>query len=272
MLESVLNFPAAVLSHYLDVVFARSASATLLLAVSYTLLSFSAMYFGFAGPAYFGLKNTQKINRINPRPIQTHQIRSEIHSSLLTIVMFGFLGGLTFLLLRSGWLQVSGAVPLSRWGIEVVALFLWNELHFYFSHRLMHTKKLYKKVHLEHHRSVVVTPFSVYRFHWFEALMLGAVMPLAMVFHTFSVWSLLMLPPLSLLWNLVGHSNYRPQGVGLGWIARASERHAAHHARIHGNYGFSLPYFDQWFATALAAEIKTKSVAVKPGNDKIRNA
>ena len=267
MLDAALHFPATLLSHYLDVVFARSDSATLALAVTYTLLSFSAMYFGFAGSAYLALRNARQNQRINPKPLRPHQIRTEMRSSLLSIVIFGFLGGLTFLLLRSGWLQVTGAVSVSRWMIEVLALFLWNELHFYATHRLLHSKMLYKKVHLEHHRSVVVTPFSVYRFHWYEALMLGAVMPLAMVFHNFSIWSLLMLPPLSLLWNLVGHSNYRPRAFGLGWLARASERHAAHHGKIHGNYGFSLPYLDQWFATTLAADTKAGSVFVGSSKD-----
>jgi lathosterol oxidase len=261
----VLNFPVTLLSHYLDVVFARSESASLALAVTYALLSFSAMYFSFAGLLAFALRHSPQADRVNPRPIRQGQIRSEIQSSLLSIVMFGLLAGVTFLLLRAGWLRVTGAVSVYRWAAEVVVLFLWNELHFYLSHRLMHSKTFYKKVHLEHHRSVVVTPFSVYRFHWLEALVLGAVMPMAMIFHTFSIWSLLMLPPLSLLWNLVGHSNYRPRARGFGWLARASERHAAHHGRIHGNYGFSLPYLDKWFATALEADILWEPVS---GNKK----
>jgi len=266
MLEFLLNLPATLLSHYLDVVFARSESATLVLAMSYTLASFSAMYFGFAGLAYLGLKSAKQTNMVNSKPIQPQQIRREIKASLVSVAIFGLLGGTTFLLLRGGWLHVTGSVSLSHWIIEVAVLFLWNELHFYFSHRLMHSKTLYKKIHLEHHRSVVVTPFSVYRFHWLEALMLGTVMPLAMVFHAFSIWSLLMLPPLSLLWNLVGHSNFRPHTIGLGWLARASERHAAHHTKIHGNFGFSLPYLDWWFATTLADYDKTKLAPPKKGN------
>ena len=251
MSDISLHWPASMLEHYLDVVFARSDEATLTLAMVYSLLAFGFMYVTFAGATQLMLTRASSDRFINTRGLQPHQVRSEILSSMVSILVFALLGGLTFVFLRIGWLKVTGSVSTVRWLIEVLILFLWNELRFYATHRMLHSKPLYTKVHIEHHRSVVVTPFAVYRFHWLEALMLGMVMPLAMVFHTFSIWSLMMLPPLSLWWNVIGHSNYQPHTFCFGWLAKASERHAEHHAKFRGNYGFALPLLDKWFGTSL---------------------
>jgi len=238
-------------THYLDTVFARDPHATWWLAMLYSLGGFAGMYmlFVLGGYVFLRAKPTQQL--INSRPLRAGQIRHEIHASIVSMAMFSVLTSAVFLAIQRHWLRVDGPVNISRWVVEVGVLFIWNELHFYFSHRLFHTKFLFVNVHAVHHHSIVVTPFASWRFHWFEAVWLGAVMPLVMLFHTFSVWSLLWLPPLSLLWNVVGHSNWRPQSPWLGWLARASERHALHHSRSRGNYGFSLPLLDRWFHTSI---------------------
>lgn len=250
-MEFITTLPTGILHHYLSVVFAQANDATLVMAMFYAFAAFSGMYFSAATIAWWYVKKPNTNKKINSHSLKLHQIRAEIFSSLISILMFVLLTGLTFLLLQKGWLQVKGEVSIAQWSLEVLALFLWNEAHFYTTHRILHTKWLYRHVHINHHFSVVVTPFAVYRFHWLEALLLGAVMPLAMIFHEFSIWSLLLLPPLSLAWNIIGHSNYRPTHKNLKWFARASERHAIHHAKFQGNYGFSLPQFDQWFNTTL---------------------
>ncbi len=247
----LFQWGTAQVTGYLDIVFARQPDATLMQAVLFTLVSFIMIYVSFAGSAWLAVRRSPVRSIINPRTIRPGQLLAEIKASVLTIVIFGLLAGVTFSLLRADVLQVSGAVAPSRWLVEILALYVWNEIHFYASHRLLHRKKLMSWAHVEHHRSVVVTPFAVYRFHWFEAMLLGSVMPLVMVFHTFSVWSLLILPPLSLAWNVLGHSNWQTQQRGLGWLARASQRHAQHHATPSGNFGFSLPYLDRWLGTAI---------------------
>lgn len=221
------------------------------MAMIYAFAAFAGMYFSATTITWWYVKKCNINKQINSHSLKLHQIREEIFSSLISILMFALLTGFTFILLQKDWLQVQGEVSIAQWSVEVLALFLWNEVHFYTTHRILHAKWLYRHVHINHHYSVVVTPYAVYRFHWLEALLLGAVMPLAMIFHEFSIWSLLLLPPLSLAWNIVGHGNYQPTHNNLGWVARASERHAIHHAKFQGNYGFSLPQFDQWFNTIL---------------------
>src|SRR5256885_17090109 len=115
--------------------------------------------------------------------------------------------------------------------IEIVVLLIWNDVHFWINHRLLHTRLL-GRFHGDHHRSIVTTPWSTYSFHPIEALMLGNVILLPMVVHDFSFWSLAPVPVLSLLLNVIGHSNYDFfPGVSDTHALAASRRHHLHHAR-----------------------------------------
>ncbi len=244
----LIDAAGSALGRFLDIVFARNDAANVWQAMGYTFAAFAGTYILIVNSIRIGIRYV-KVEVIDRRPLRPGQVRKEVLTSMVSILMFSVLSGSTFVALRYGWLDVAGAVSVHRWFIEVVVLMLWNEIHFYGMHRLLHTKTLYSRVHAEHHRSIVVTPCACWRFHWLEALLLAAVMPLAMIFHTFSVWSLLMLPPLSLFWNTVGHSNIKPKHRLLAWLATASEHHATHHRLVKGNYGFSLPYLDRWLGT-----------------------
>ena len=133
-----------------------------------------------------------------------------------------------------------------------MVLLIWNDVHFWINHRLLHTRLL-GRFHGDHHRSIVTTPWSTYSFHPIEALMLGNVILLPMVVHDFSFWSLASVPVLSLLLNVIGHSNYDffPRVSDTHALA-ASRRHHLHHARPNGNYGFALAFMDRLMRTRVA--------------------
>ena len=82
----------------------------------------------------------------------------------------------------------------------MAVLLVWNDIHFYANHRLLHTRWL-RRFHAQHHRSLVTTPFSTYSFHPLEAALLGNVILLPMLLHDFSFAALLSLPVMSLLLN-----------------------------------------------------------------------
>ena len=55
-----------------------------------------------------------------------------------------------------------GAMDLNLLGFFIISFFnyLWGDLHFYWTHRMLHTKWLYKNVHKVHHESYNPDPFS----------------------------------------------------------------------------------------------------------------
>ena len=251
-MDRIENF----LTDILHVVFAQDPTANVGLAMLYTFILFSALYSILVGCAYYLLEAKAEKKKVVIRPVPSGQVRQEILSSIISIFMFTLVGAGAYLSIQQGFLNVSLQTGVWQWLLEVIILFVWNDVHFYFSHRLLHTPWLYKRIHIHHHRSVIVTPFSVWRFHWLEALWLGAVLPMALLFFSFSIWSLAMLPLISLFWNIIGHSNWRSDSYFTRIFSAASERHAMHHSQINGNFGFALPYFDRWLGTGISRDTR----------------
>jgi lathosterol oxidase len=214
-------------------------------------LSFCFLYAAFAGTGWWLSRSLLPALRIgsvlDASPIRKGQIKKEVLRSLRSMAIFGGYGVLTVEAFRAGWIGVAWDATLPRTLIEIVVLFVWNEVHFFACHRLLHTRWLYRHVHRIHHESIPPTPFSIFSFHWFEAFLLGSVMILAMLLKTFSLWALLSLPVFSALFNTIGHWNYN---LFAGTNRRsASAEHSRHHQRVTGNYGFYLPYLDRMFQT-----------------------
>jgi sterol desaturase/sphingolipid hydroxylase (fatty acid hydroxylase superfamily) len=187
---------------------------------------------------------------VDARPLQDGQIGREIRRSLVSILIFGAYGVLTLEVWRAGLIHVDFHASWWKIGIDLGVFFVWNEIHFYCIHRLLHTRWLYRNVHRVHHESVVPTPFSIYSFHWVEAVLLGSVMILALMAFRPSVQALLGLPLTSLFFNTVGHCNYNIFARHRS-IHSAAHQHSQHHLRVAGNYGFYLPVLDRLLHTAL---------------------
>lgn len=192
--------------------------------------------------------------RLDPRPLPAGQVRREIAQACGSILVFGAGVVLPWGMLKLGWSRLAPDPSAGRVAAEVAVLFLWNELHFYACHRLLHMRPM-RRFHAAHHRSHVPTPFSTYAFHPLEAAVLGSVPLLPMLLHDFSFQALLCLPVLSILLNALGHANYEftRSGPAMGLLG-ASRRHALHHARYHGNYGFLLPALDRLMGTELPGD------------------
>ena len=71
--------------------------------------------------------------------------------------------------LQHGWPWLLASLP--------VAIVL-HDAYFYWTHRLMHTRWLFRHVHVVHHRSRHPSPWAALSFHPLEALVQGAPLPL----------------------------------------------------------------------------------------------
>ena len=187
---------------------------------------------------------------VDSRPLKDGQIGREIRRSLVSIAVFGAYGVLTLEVWRTGLIHVDFHASWLKVASDLALFFVWNEIHFYCIHRMLHTRWLYRHVHRVHHESVVPTPFSIYSFHWLEAVLLGSVMILALMVFRPSVEALIGLPLTSLFFNTVGHCNYNVFAYHRS-IHSAAVQHSNHHLRVAGNYGFYLPVLDRVLNTAL---------------------
>ena len=185
---------------------------------------------------------------IERREVRPAQLTSEQRNSLRSIVLFGMGMVVPWGLLQLGWADIAGHATLPEIVLDGVLLVLWNDLHFYGMHRLLHAR--FRKLHGLHHQSIAATPFAAYSMSAGEALLLGSVMPMAMLVHDFSIESLALLPVWSICINVLSHANCdlfpRARATSL---LRFIRHHQHHHSHYHGNYGFLFIQLDQWFGT-----------------------
>lgn len=213
-----------------------------------TVLWFSLIYLVIAGGAFLlavdripdTVAGGGRVQRLRPG-----QLRDELLLSSASILVFGLQAVLLVWMLRRGLIAIDW--QRSAWHLlwELPLLYLWNEIHFFAVHRLLHWPPLYRTVHVWHHRSVVTTPFSAYSFHPVESFLLGAVMPLALVVHAFSPWALLGLTLISLLLNVSGHLPHERLKGAFAFAGAHSRFHNRHHREFSVHYGFSLPLLDR---------------------------
>jgi sterol desaturase/sphingolipid hydroxylase (fatty acid hydroxylase superfamily) len=214
-----------------------------------TVISFAFLYVLFTTTAYYFLVRQNKIPKYQNKPYRPGQIRKEIRQSIVSILMFGVLSLWVCEGLHRGFFKIHTEFSWSVLGFEILLLFFWNEIHFYIAHRIFHLKPFYK-YHAPHHYSHIPSPFAAYSFHWSEGLVLGAVMPTAMMFHDFQFMSLMVLPLMSIVMNVLAHTNldFFPDKP-LWSLWNFAKRHSSHHKIVHANFGFFLPFLDQLFGT-----------------------
>lgn len=132
-------------------------------------------------------------------------------------------------------------------GLWILAIPLWREFHFYWIHRLIHWKPLYRRIHSLHHKNVNPNPWSGMAMHPVEAFLYLSVACIHWVVPSH---------PFHFLFNLQ-HAGLGPAGGHDGFegpIVRekfhtGSYFHYLHHRYFECNYGESILPLDKWFGT-----------------------
>ena len=146
---------------------------------------------------------------------------------------------------RHGWLYFWGAFPL---------LLLIHDTYFYWMHRLIHHPRLFKLVHLVHHRSVNPSPWAAYAFHPVEAVLESLIFVIFLFTIPINWWHLFLFFVISLLYNVYGHLGYElyPAAFNKHWLGRwlnTSVSHNLHHHYFKGNYGLYFLFWDRMMGT-----------------------
>lgn len=214
---------------------------------------FAAIYLaagGIAGALRSALLLAGRARLLDPRCVPAGQVAREWRHSGVSILIFGTGLLVPWWMVVQGWAAVHPSNPPARVALELLALLLWNDVHFYAVHRTLHHPRLLRAVHAAHHRSVVTTPWSTYAFHPVEALLLGSVAIPPMLVWSFTPLALALLPVMSLSYNVIGHANVRALPRRWRWLSNAHDHHL-HHACHRGNYGFLFTFMDRWLGTQL---------------------
>ncbi|MBX2962674.1 MAG: sterol desaturase family protein [Cyclobacteriaceae bacterium] len=192
----------------------------------------------------------------NRFPLRKDYVR-EIVYSIVTSFIFAGVGFAVFLTPFSAYTQVYYKVGDYGWGYLVLSAILIIFLHdtyFYWMHRLIHHKSVYKYVHRVHHLSTNPSPWAAMAFHPLEAVLeAGIIVVVAFAFpvHPLAIGIFLLF---MMIYNVYGHLGYElyPNGFSKGLVGRwinTSVNHNMHHQYFRGNYGLYFLFWDRWLGT-----------------------
>ncbi|WDF79891.1 sterol desaturase family protein [Mucilaginibacter sp. KACC 22773] len=226
-----------------------------LIAISNVLLRLVVRYLLFAGSFYlvFYVWKNKTIWRakIQQRyPENKHVIR-EVVNSFITIIIFGLVIMSVIYASKAGLTRIYPNISDKGWGyyiFSIVMMILMHDTYFYWSHRAMHWKPLFKAIHKTHHLSTNPTPFAAYAFHPLEAVIEVGIVPLIAFTIPYHGTALTLFSLYSLLLNVTGHLGFElfPKGFASHKLFKwhnTSTHHNMHHHLVKCNYGL---YFNIW--------------------------
>ncbi|AZA48430.1 sterol desaturase family protein [Chryseobacterium carnipullorum] len=206
---------------------------------------------------YILYKKSLASAKIQERIISKKDIKREIYYSLLSSVIMTFIIVLILNtpLVRHTLLYTTISDYSILWLIASIPIGMFiHDTYFYWLHRLLHHKKLFRHIHLVHHQSNNPTPFASYSFHILEAVGEGLILPLLLFIiplHPFAIYTFLLF---SFIINVYGHLGYEiaPQWFRTSFlfgILNTSVYHNLHHSKFHGNYGLYFRFWDRIMGT-----------------------
>ncbi|MEO0895678.1 MAG: sterol desaturase family protein [Bacteroidota bacterium] len=206
---------------------------------------------------YVLFKNQWKNKKLQLKFPKLKDYQREIVYSMITIAIFGIVAVMVFGTPLRQYTQAYPNISDYGWGywiLSIVLMLVVHDTYFYWMHRLMHAPKLFKYVHLIHHKSTNPSPWASYAFHPIEGFVeAGIIFPIAFLipFHRTALFTFL---AIMIVYNVYGHLGFElyPKGFNKTWIGKwinTSVNHNQHHKKFTGNYGLYFLWWDRWMGT-----------------------
>lgn len=226
------------------------------------VLTFDGARYAIGVSAMFAVIWIVRRTRFAARKIQARQasaadMRRELKASLVSIAVYAVVATPTFWAVSNGYLprkiiSVTGALQVAGY---VLVLLIAHDAWFYWTHRAMHHRRLFKTFHRLHHRSVTPTPFAAYAFNATEAVV-EALFVILWINLIPTPWlAIFLFLAVMILRNVQGHSGYElmPSWHADHWfwgLFTTTTHHDLHHAgRFDRNFGLYFTWWDRMMGT-----------------------
>lgn len=194
--------------------------------------------------------------KIQARDASWADRRREFLQSVQSVAVYAVVGSFVFWGVETGVLhRFDTPVTWPSYLALTAAMVVAHDAYFYWAHRTMHHRRLFKVFHRAHHRSITPTPWAAYSFAVPEAVVMVLFVPL---------WLFLVPTPgiVILTWllfqiarNAMGHAGTELHPSW--WLSTPLTRwinttthHDLHHAGgFNTNYGLYFTWWDKWMGT-----------------------
>ena len=189
----------------------------------------------------------------------------ELSYSLQTIVIFI---GMNLLVLYTP-LRAYGKIygNIGQYGLwwvptSILLAIILHDTYFYWMHRALHHRSLYKIFHRVHHKSVNPSPLASYSFNFAEGILEAMVIPLMVFIVPMHPIALILFALFAYSFNVYGHLGYeivprRFRKSIFFEIMVTSVHHNLHHHKFIGNYGYYFRFWDRLMGTEHPDYVKT---------------
>ncbi len=222
--------------------------------------SITTRYFLIAGIAflffYIFFPNKFKHLRIQNKFPKMDDYKREVFFSFISMIIFSIIALLINFVFKP-YTQIYNdihAYGIPYLFISFILMLFIHDTYFYWTHRLMHHKKLYNIFHLTHHKSRNPSPWAAYSFHPLEAVVeAGVLVVIAFIMPVHQVMFVFFFL-FSIIINVIGHLGYEifPKKLiqsKFGRYVNTSVAHNLHHKYNRGNFGFYFSFWDRIMGT-----------------------
>lgn len=217
-----------------------------------------------AGLVWLLRRTSWASRKIQKREATRANFIREFTASIRTVLVYTVLAVPMVWAFRHGYLhEYSGTLtPLSYIGY-LTAILLAHDTWFYWTHRAMHTKPLYRSFHRFHHLTITPTAWTAYSFAIPEAAMMMLFMPVWFALVPTPVPVVFTFLGVMILRNAMGHAGLElhPRGWAsyplLKWISTTTHHDMHHGTSYNHNYGFYFTWWDKLMGTEHPDYVKT---------------
>lgn len=234
-----------------DATFPEALAGAFILGFGLNLLRYIVM----AGSAFTifhkWLPNRLAHRAVPGRTRSPEQNKRDMLYSVSSMFIFGMSLLVMIYVIKAGWTKMYTDINEYGWLWWMASLPIMLVIHdtyFYFSHRLMHHKRLFPLFHKVHHLSRDPTPLTSYAFHPLEAIVEAGIGPVIICLLPVHHSAMLIFITIQFAQNVLGHLGYElyPRWFAktpLRYILSTTTHHHQHHQTF--NYNFAL-YFNVW--------------------------
>lgn len=185
------------------------------------------------------------------------QMRREVFTSLRTVLVFSFFGTTIWALREIGLIDVYWEASERGWAyfaFNLVALIVLHDAWFYWTHRIIHDPRLFRRFHRTHHKSHNPSPWTAYSFNISEAAINAVFLPLVLIIMPSSPIAIFLFLWHMMFRNALGHCGYeifpslRSGRPAMDWMTSVTH-HDLHHAQAGWNYGLYFTWWDRMMET-----------------------
>ncbi|NNJ89625.1 MAG: sterol desaturase family protein [Eudoraea sp.] len=193
--------------------------------------------------------HSKKIQAQHPATIK---IFKEIVYSFLSLFIYGLGIWIFVYWMEQGVTLRYNTIPEYGIGYFFISLGLMIVLHdtyFYWTHRLIHHRYLFKYVHKVHHQFTNPTPWSAFSFHPLEAIISMGIIPIIIFCIPWHQSALITFVTFMTFYDVYIHLGFDLKQLRMGHWQNTAVDHNYHHQNARVNFGLYFTVWDQLMNT-----------------------